>query len=640
MSKQKSWKKHHTAAAPKAWTLEARLMFDAAAAGDLVHQLDATNDTHLAELQAHDAQRAFAAPDVDTARAAPVAAELLFIDRDVADLDLLIAGTRAGIEVVLLDPAHDPWSQIGAALAARQGTTAIHLVSHGNQGELILGAQAYTAADLQARAGQIGAWRAALSADADILLYGCDVAAGGQGRALVDTLAQLTGADVAASNDATGGVAQTGADWALEVQHGVVTTGHFLDDASAAAYEHRLATVALNGTAGWVPVMFGASRDPQGDSQAGAADTDIIGDATHGSLYTAFSDGGTTSTADDQLYFRLRIDNPTSTTNFSGVAVVGMDVNNDGRVDLFMSVDGRNNGQVVRLLDPGTGANNSPNTTSTAPLPTGWLASNGVYAFSSSNYAVTAVSASSDPNWSASATGMAGGSADNLTGLGGTDVFVSWRVPVVDLSAVLAKASPVDRNGVYGPRGASGIGGYDQNTTVSYVSFTQTQNGPINGDLNGVGASYDKNATFAQLGVYTAPMSAANPVSASTGLTITDDIAATARGGQDVTFTFTFTENVSGFDASDISVANGTAGTFTAVDGRTYTLVVTPTQGAASGEVSVSVPAAAGTGASTLPTLAGSARQAYDTLAPTVTVDTPALALSGRPTLSGTTDLP
>ena len=33
---------------------------------------------------------------------------------------------------------------------------------------------------------------------------------------------------------------------------------------------------------------------------------------------------------------------------------------------------------------------------------------------------------------------------------------------------------------------------------------------------------------------------------------------------------------VTGFDAADITVVNGTKGTFTAVDGDTYTLVVTP----------------------------------------------------------------
>ncbi len=642
-----SWKKHHTAAAPRAWALEARLMFDAAAVSDVLDKVTQATDTHLQTLQARDTTAVrdtqLERSSVDTSALsiapAPVGREVLFIDRTVADLDFLLGGVRPGVDVVLLDPGSDPWAQMSQALAARPGTTAVHLVSHGNSGEIILGDHAYGTADLQARSAELNGWRQSLAAGADILLYGCDIAASGRGTQLVDTLATLTGADVAASNDATGGTA-AGGDWALEYAHGTVETGHFLLDATASGYASRLATVTLDGAAGWVPIMFGAGQDPQGDSQAGAADTDIIGDATHGSLYTAFSDGGTSSTADDYLYFRLRIDNPTSTSSFNGVAVVGMDVNGDGRVDLFMSVDGRNNGQAVRLLDPGTGLNNSPNTTTTSALPTGWLANNGVYAFNSSNYAVTAVSASTDPNFGPSSTGLAGGTASNLTGIGGTDAFVSWRVSVADLATVLAKPSPLDgRTGVYGPRGATGFAGFSKDTTVSYVSFTQTQTGPINGDLNGVGASYDKNASFASLGVFTTAMSPANPVAASTLLTITDNVAGTTGLGQPVTFTFTFSENVTGFDASDISVTSGTKGAFNTVDGKTYTLVVTPDAGLASGDIGVSVASGAATGARGLPTLAATGTQAIDTLAPAVTVGTPALALSGRPTLGGSTNL-
>ena len=60
---------------------------------------------------------------------------------------------------------------------------------------------------LFARAAQIASWGDALSADADVLLYGCDVAASADGPALVGGLAQLTGADVAASDDHRGGCA-------------------------------------------------------------------------------------------------------------------------------------------------------------------------------------------------------------------------------------------------------------------------------------------------------------------------------------------------------------------------------------------------------------------------------------------------
>ena len=61
----------------------------------------------------------------------------------------------------------------------------------------------------------------------------------------------------------------------------------------------------------------------------------------------------------------------------------------------------------------------------------------------------------------------------------------------------------------------------------------------------------------------------------------------------DFTVTITFDQPVTGFDVSDISLsANASAGTFTAVDSETYTLVVQPT---ADGEVVVQVAADAAT---------------------------------------------
>lgn len=48
-----------------------------------------------------------------------------------------------------------------------------------------------------------------------MLIYGCDVAANESGRTLIESLAALTGADVAASTNDTGN--QTlGGDWDLE----------------------------------------------------------------------------------------------------------------------------------------------------------------------------------------------------------------------------------------------------------------------------------------------------------------------------------------------------------------------------------------------------------------------------------------
>ena len=57
-------------------------------------------------------------------------------------------------------------------------------------------------------------------------------------------------------------------------------------------------------------------------------------------------------------------------------------------------------------------------------------------------------------------------------------------------------------------------------------------------------------------------------------ITITDNTESTATS--DVTYTFTFNEDVTGFTVDDIIVQNGTKGTFTQVSASVYTLVVTP----------------------------------------------------------------
>lgn len=71
-------------------------------------------------------------------------------------------------------------------------------------------------------------------------------------------------------------------------------------------------------------------------------------------------------------------------------------------------------------------------------------------------------------------------------------------------------------------------------------------------------------------------------------VTITDDISANTATGN-VTFTFTFSEAVTGFDSSNVVVTNGTKGTFNmANNGLSATLVVTPTA-SSSGNIEVSV---------------------------------------------------
>ena len=90
-----------------------------------------------------------------------------------------------------------------------------------------------------------------------------------------------------------------------------------------------------------------------------------------------------------------------------------------------------------------------------------------------------------------------------------------------------------------------------------------------------------------------------------------------------VTFTFQFSETVTGFVKSDVLVTGGSAGTFAAVDGDTYTLVVTPT---ADGTVGVSVATNAARDVATNGSTAASGAVKFDRLAPTISVGAPSVA--------------
>lgn len=147
---------------------------------------------------------------------------LLFIDSRVANYQRLIAGLTADTAWILINAENDGVQQMQSALAAYSGLDSIQIVSHGDAGVLYLGSTVLNASNLSGYSTQLSAIGSALSHGGDLLLYGCNVAQGEIGAAFVNALANATGADVAASNDLTGGV-NSGGDWILEVNTGAVS---------------------------------------------------------------------------------------------------------------------------------------------------------------------------------------------------------------------------------------------------------------------------------------------------------------------------------------------------------------------------------------------------------------------------------
>ena len=152
--------------------------------------------------------------------------ELIVIDSRVQDADTLLESllnTDRDFRLLRLDASSDGLTQISEKLEQLGNVSAIHLLTHGNSGEILLGSTVLNGDTLAQHAPELVAWQHNLTANADILLYGCDVAATTEGKDFVESLHKLTGVDIAASVDATGHEV-FGGNWDLEYTTGVIET--------------------------------------------------------------------------------------------------------------------------------------------------------------------------------------------------------------------------------------------------------------------------------------------------------------------------------------------------------------------------------------------------------------------------------
>ena len=150
--------------------------------------------------------------------------EVIVIDGGIADWESLVANLDPAMPIILLPAGGNGLEALALALADYGMLDALHLVSHGSEGQLHLGELRLNSANLGAQAEALAQIAAHLAPDSDVLLYGCYVAQGEGGQSFVNTLASaLNGADVAASVDRTGASALDG-DWDLEYWEGQIET--------------------------------------------------------------------------------------------------------------------------------------------------------------------------------------------------------------------------------------------------------------------------------------------------------------------------------------------------------------------------------------------------------------------------------
>jgi Ca2+-binding RTX toxin-like protein len=139
------------------------------------------------------------------------ATTVVFIDASVSDYQTLQTGVIAGVETVILAPNQNGIEEITEFLQQHPQFTTIHIVSHGSPGCLYLGNGQLNLDNISKYADLLPHWQSE-----NILLYGCNVAAGDAGEEFIRKLHEITNATISASATKTGNAA-LGGNWELEV---------------------------------------------------------------------------------------------------------------------------------------------------------------------------------------------------------------------------------------------------------------------------------------------------------------------------------------------------------------------------------------------------------------------------------------
>ncbi|MTJ22693.1 DUF4347 domain-containing protein [Dolichospermum sp. UHCC 0352] len=139
------------------------------------------------------------------------ATTVVFIDSSVSDYQTLQTGVIAGVKTVILSPNQNGIEEITEFLRQHTQITTIHILSHGSPGCLYLGNSQLNLENISKYAELLQHWQSE-----NILLYGCNVAAGDAGEEFIRKLHEITNATISASATKTGNAA-LGGNWELEV---------------------------------------------------------------------------------------------------------------------------------------------------------------------------------------------------------------------------------------------------------------------------------------------------------------------------------------------------------------------------------------------------------------------------------------
>ncbi|BFT32231.1 hypothetical protein D210916BOD24_34070 [Alteromonas sp. D210916BOD_24] len=393
---------------------------------------------------------------------------LVIVDADVTDSQILAQGLETGFDIVRLNRQQPGIEQLVSILAGYQNLNSIHIVSHGEEGAILLGGERIDAAFLEQDARFAQALQQASAEGADLAIYGCDVAFGDKGEQFLEILAADTTLDIAASSNLTGS-AEKGGDWQLEIVKGDIEstmpfspealadftqvlpvadgTKDFLSGWSANGYslEHNdfnlTGSCSPGGNLTWT--QSGSIAYPSNNGSAGSTCTVIVAaDGTNTGSFEltdiSFSEYGPNGEWTGVKVTAVRASN--GTTIDSGVSI---DSNNSS-ADSFSGADldftpfsgvALSSFRVIFTLNGANSGDFTFNsfTVQNAALPGGTEATSTAAAFNTTNgtnLTPTFTFGSSDETLTLGAAGHTSGSTAN--GAGGTDTLIT--VDGADLS--------------------------------------------------------------------------------------------------------------------------------------------------------------------------------------------------------------
>ncbi|WP_046385117.1 Ig-like domain-containing protein [Pseudomonas veronii] len=452
-----------TLATPMIMSLEPRMLFDGAVAATVADAAQA--DSHATADAAakapttteHAATGSESHAQSDApATPAPVAVpgqSVVFVDARVKDSAELLNGVAPGTQVVQLDASKDGLQQIADYLGSHQGVSSVQIIAHGNAGDLWLGSTYLSADNVAARSEVLAQIGQDMNVGGDILIYACNTAASDKGINFVDSLAQLTGRDVAASTNRTG----LGGDWTLEVATGSIESHTALSYQAMSAYQYGLANITVTSAAD-----SGAGTLRQALTDVGVGET------------VTFSTPGMTVNLDTQLVIAKNL-------------TIDGDLNNDGVADVTLS--GQYKTQVLKVnsgvtatldglvitqgLAAGNGGNGSANSSgaTAANLLGAGISNFGVLTLN--NVSVTANAASGGGGGGGAGVGNASGGGGGGGALGG-GIGGTGGNSGANLYAGIAGSTNLGGAGggayTMGGRGGSSVGGAGSTGVGGYTN--------------------------------------------------------------------------------------------------------------------------------------------------------------------------